>query len=61
MKKRLLCMLTALAMLCAMVPFSAFADVVIGTMGISYVQIDGLDMPIVGELPGSTSPEMWKV
>ena len=51
MKKRLLCVLIALTMLCGMVPFSALADVVIGTMGISYVQIDGLDMPIVGELP----------
>lgn len=50
MKRRLLCTFFALAMVCGIVPFSSLADVVIGTMGISYVQIDGLDMPIVGEL-----------
>lgn len=51
MKKRLLCVLIALTMLCGMVPFSAFADVVIVTRNINYVQVDGLDMPVVGELP----------
>ena len=51
MKRRVLCVLITLAMLCSMVPFDALADIVIATRMISDVQIDGLDMPIVGELP----------
>ena len=51
MKKRLLCVLIALIMICSMIPFGVLADVVIVTRTINYVQIDGLDMPIVGELP----------
>ena len=34
-----------------MIPFGALADIVIVTRNINYVQVDGLDMPIVGELP----------
>ncbi len=51
MKKRLLSLLLAVAMLLGMMPVTALADFVIATKMINYVQIDGLDMPIVGELP----------
>lgn len=51
MKRRLLCTFLALVMVCSMIPFGALADIVIVTRNINYVQVDGLDMPIVGELP----------
>lgn len=51
MKKRLLCMLLALVMVCTLLPVTAFADYVIGTIMINYVEINGIDMPVVGELP----------